>query len=162
MARALEAESPFPLLRVEVHEPGVRPRKGWTACKIGENLKFSTEELASFCFAKWEPVVFDALLIAAVVEFCDRSKITPYSFLVRASFMSAFPCINHAAGIALRSARHFTKHYLYSRATDGLSSSCLVKMVSRHRLRAILNYRLVRLPSSHSVMAWTHALWPAW
>lgn len=74
MARALEAESPFPLLRVEVHEPGVRPHKGWTACKIGENLKFSTEELASFCFAKWEPVVFDALLIAAVVEFCDRSK----------------------------------------------------------------------------------------
>lgn len=74
MGKALEVESPYPLLRVEVHEPGTRLRSGWLSCKIGENVKFSTEELASYCFAKWEPVVFDALLVAAVVEFCDRAQ----------------------------------------------------------------------------------------
>ena len=74
MARALQADSPFPLLRVDIHEPGLRPRSGWLGCKIGDNLTFSTEELSSFCFAKWEPVVFDALLVAAAVEFCDRSQ----------------------------------------------------------------------------------------
>jgi hypothetical protein len=74
MGKSLIAESPYPLLRVEVHEPGTRVHSGWLPCKIGEHLKFSTEELASFCFAKWEPVIFDALLVAAAVEFCDRSK----------------------------------------------------------------------------------------
>ncbi|MEJ0098504.1 MAG: 7-cyano-7-deazaguanine synthase [Pseudomonadota bacterium] len=63
-----------PLLRVHVHEPGVKPGSGWVPCKIGEHVRFSTEELASYCFAEWEPVVFDALLVAAVVEFCDRSQ----------------------------------------------------------------------------------------
>lgn len=74
MDKALEADSHYPLLRVEALEPGTRPRSRWLSCKIGENVKFSTEELASYCFAKWEPVVFDALLVAAVVEFCDRSQ----------------------------------------------------------------------------------------
>jgi 7-cyano-7-deazaguanine synthase in queuosine biosynthesis len=77
MDNAWEADSHYSLLRVEVHEPGTRPRSRWLSCKIGEDLKFSTEELASFCFAKWEPVVFDALLVAAVVEFCDRSQKRP-------------------------------------------------------------------------------------
>jgi 7-cyano-7-deazaguanine synthase in queuosine biosynthesis len=74
MRQILRAQSSHPLLRVEVHEPGMRVRSGWVACKIEENLKFSTEELASYCFAKWEPVVFDALLVAAAVEFCDRTQ----------------------------------------------------------------------------------------
>jgi Queuosine biosynthesis protein QueC len=77
MGCALEAESSFPLLRVDVYEPGTRPRSGWLACKIGDDVRFSTEELSSFCFAKWEPLVFDALLVAAVVEFCDRSQKRP-------------------------------------------------------------------------------------
>ena len=74
MGRALNADSPLPILRVDVHESGVRPRTGWLGCKMGEDVRFSTAELSSFCFAKWEPVVFDALLVAAVVEFCDRSQ----------------------------------------------------------------------------------------
>jgi Queuosine biosynthesis protein QueC len=59
--------------RIQVHEPGTRVRSGWLSCEIGENLEFSTEELAAYCFAKWEPIVFDALLVAATVEFCDRT-----------------------------------------------------------------------------------------
>jgi 7-cyano-7-deazaguanine synthase in queuosine biosynthesis len=66
--------SSFPQLRVDVHEAGVRPRSGWTSCKIGEELEFTTEELSAYFFAKWRPEVFDALLVAAAVEFCDRLR----------------------------------------------------------------------------------------
>ena len=63
-----------PLLRVDVHESGVKARSGRLSCKIGEQVDFDTQALASYCFAQWEPLVFDALLITAAVEFCDRSQ----------------------------------------------------------------------------------------
>lgn len=68
------AKSAYPVLHVEVHEPGGRTSSGWLSCMIGEHLHFSTEELSYYCFARWQPVVFDALLVAAAVEFCDRSQ----------------------------------------------------------------------------------------
>lgn len=74
MGRAQAVDPSYPLLRVEAHEPSVRARGGWVSCKLGENVTFSTDELTWYCFAKWNPVVFDALLVAAVVEFCDRSQ----------------------------------------------------------------------------------------
>lgn len=61
-------------LRVNVLEEGGRARAGWITCYIGENLQFSPEPLASYFFAEWEPIVFDALLVAAAVEFCDKLK----------------------------------------------------------------------------------------
>jgi hypothetical protein len=60
-------------LRVEVTEEGARSRSSWTKCQIGANLQFSAEPLASYFFAQWEPIVFDALLLAAAIEFCDKS-----------------------------------------------------------------------------------------
>src|SRR5262245_28062207 len=77
MSKALRDESPLPLLRVDVHEPGVRSRAGYVSCKIGEQLKFSTENLSAYFFAKWQPAVFDALLVAAAAEFCDRFQRRP-------------------------------------------------------------------------------------
>jgi Queuosine biosynthesis protein QueC len=61
-------------LRVNVLEAKARLRSGWVNCYIGEHLQFSAELLASYFFAQWEPVIFDALLLAAAVEFCDRFK----------------------------------------------------------------------------------------
>lgn len=60
-------------LSVDVVEPGVRRRKDALTCRIGSNLKFDLETLESFSSRKWQPVVYDALLVAAAVEFCDRS-----------------------------------------------------------------------------------------
>jgi len=54
-----------------------RSRADWMWCHIGENLKFTPEPLASYFFADWEPVFFDALLLAAAVEFCDRIRRRP-------------------------------------------------------------------------------------
>lgn len=61
-----------PSLRVDVVESGQRPRRGRMPCEIGSDLTFSTDHLESYCLAQWEPVIFDALVVAAAVEFCDR------------------------------------------------------------------------------------------
>jgi 7-cyano-7-deazaguanine synthase in queuosine biosynthesis len=74
MNAVIESAPRAPHLRVDVHEPGVKARSGRLSCKIGEQVDFDTQALASYCFAQWEPLVFDALLIAAAVEFCDRSQ----------------------------------------------------------------------------------------
>lgn len=67
----------LPLLRVDVVERGTRARARRTPCIIGRDVTFSTEPLESYCLAGWEPVAFDALLLAAAVEFCDRTQRRP-------------------------------------------------------------------------------------
>jgi 7-cyano-7-deazaguanine synthase in queuosine biosynthesis len=71
--------STLPAFRVDVVEPARPSRAGWERCEIGEQLQFSSETLQSYCFAPWEPVVFDCLLVAAAVEFCDREFKRPRS-----------------------------------------------------------------------------------
>jgi 7-cyano-7-deazaguanine synthase in queuosine biosynthesis len=61
-----------PSLRVDVVEAGGRARPGYRICEIDADLTFSTSHLESYCLAQWEPVIFDALVVAAAVEFCDR------------------------------------------------------------------------------------------
>jgi hypothetical protein len=61
-----------PSIAVEVMESSARGRRGHVRCQIGEHVTFSTEGLETYCFANWEPVVYDALLVAAAVEFADR------------------------------------------------------------------------------------------
>jgi len=66
-----------PTIRVSVLEAGKpRPRNG-LPCVIGKNLDFSTSRLESYALASWKPLVFDALLVAAAIEFCDRIKKRP-------------------------------------------------------------------------------------
>lgn len=60
------------VLRVDVIEHGGQPRLGCIACEIGADLTFSTSHLESYCLVQWEPIIFDALVVAAAVEFCDR------------------------------------------------------------------------------------------
>jgi 7-cyano-7-deazaguanine synthase in queuosine biosynthesis len=64
----------LPTLSVDVCEPESSERDGWIRCAIGENLEFSTLTLESFFFSTWNPAVYDALLVAAAVEFCDLTK----------------------------------------------------------------------------------------
>lgn len=62
-----------PSLRLQIVEPGAEVRRGWMRCRIGRNVRFTTERLESYCIAKWEPIVYDALLVGAAVEFADRT-----------------------------------------------------------------------------------------
>ncbi|MBS9718513.1 7-cyano-7-deazaguanine synthase [Pseudohalocynthiibacter aestuariivivens] len=40
---------------------------------LGKDIAFSTQDLESYATSNWDPVVFDAMVVAAVVEYCDRS-----------------------------------------------------------------------------------------
>lgn len=67
----------MPQLRVEVVDAGRSAHRGWQSCTIGSDIKFSTERLESYFFASWQPDVFDLLLLAAAVEFCDYGCARP-------------------------------------------------------------------------------------
>ena len=62
-----------PELKVHVLEPRADARSHWMPCRIGHNVEFSTDKLESYCVATWEPVIYDALLVGAAVEFADRT-----------------------------------------------------------------------------------------
>src|SRR5206468_10272113 len=74
MMQAQKKSNVRPAMSVEVVEPGARTPRGRIRCEIGENVKFSTDDLETYCFANWEPLLYDALLVAAAVEFCDRTQ----------------------------------------------------------------------------------------
>ena len=63
--------------KINVLEPKGRARSGWISCRIGTNLIFDDYALASYFFAKWESKMFDLFLLAAAVEFCDRTQRRP-------------------------------------------------------------------------------------
>src|ERR1700733_11119717 len=66
-----------PELRVQVLEPRVYARRHWMPCRIGRHVEFTTDKLESYCVASWEPVIYDAMLVAAAVEFADRTLKRP-------------------------------------------------------------------------------------
>lgn len=74
MALRKQNVSSLPSVRVDVVEAGTRSRSGRIACQIDGDVMFSTDHLESYCLAQWEPVIFDALVLAAAVEFCDRIR----------------------------------------------------------------------------------------
>ncbi|MGH9502242.1 MAG: 7-cyano-7-deazaguanine synthase [Terriglobales bacterium] len=77
MTQTKNARTPLPSIGVDVVEGGARSRRGWLRCQIGGNIEFSTARLETYCFAGWEPVVYDALLVAAAVEVGDRTLHRP-------------------------------------------------------------------------------------
>src|ERR1700686_4870020 len=66
-----------PSIAIDVAESAVRTRRGHVPCHIGQHVTFSTEGLETYCFTNWEPIVYDALLVAAAVEFADRTQRRP-------------------------------------------------------------------------------------
>ncbi len=72
-----EVLSPLPTIMVDVVELGVRPKRGWLGCQITGNVEFNISDLESYCFATWDPVVYDAMLVAAAVEYADKTKRRP-------------------------------------------------------------------------------------
>ncbi len=67
----------IPMHDIDVVELGGQSRKGRTAFDLGRDLKFSTAALESYAFARWEPLIYDAMMLAAAVEYADRSTRRP-------------------------------------------------------------------------------------
>jgi 7-cyano-7-deazaguanine synthase in queuosine biosynthesis len=59
--------------KIDAVPHGHRVRAGATAAWIGETLRFSTEGLESYFFSGWRPDLFDLLVVAGAIEFCDVS-----------------------------------------------------------------------------------------
>ena len=47
---------------------------GWLKCEIGENLEFNSADLEIRCLANGHDRHFDALVLMAAIQFCDRAK----------------------------------------------------------------------------------------
>lgn len=62
-----------PALSLDVVASSEKRRKGAQTCVIGREIRFRTSALESFASKNWNNTVFDALVVAAAVEFCDRS-----------------------------------------------------------------------------------------
>ncbi len=73
----MNRDAKLPEIRVGVIEASGRVRKGWMPCEIDKNLNFTAENLASYFYADWKPEIYDAFLLAAAVEFCDRTHRRP-------------------------------------------------------------------------------------
>ena len=71
MTKAARSQRSSSNIAIDVAERGSRTPKGMLRCEIGSDVQFSTESLESYFFARWEPVAYDALLVAAAVEFAD-------------------------------------------------------------------------------------------
>src|SRR6185437_16297905 len=66
-----------PSISVDVAESPAGSRKGHVLCRIGQHVEFSTASLETYCVTNWDSVVYDALLVAAAVEFADRTLKRP-------------------------------------------------------------------------------------
>lgn len=62
----------IPERKIDFLLDGQRPRSGYLAFALEEVFHFSTEGLESYSFSRWSPLVFDAMVVAAAIEFGDR------------------------------------------------------------------------------------------
>lgn len=73
----MSEDTGLPLRRVEAVEPGFAPIGGYEACEIGSDVDLDPRQLASYCSGAWEPLLYDTLLVSAVVDYCDRAYKRP-------------------------------------------------------------------------------------
>lgn len=63
----------IPEKEIELVEAGRRPRNDDSLVfNLDRDLNFSTKGLEYSTFARWEPLLFDAMVVAAAIEFGDR------------------------------------------------------------------------------------------
>lgn len=59
---------------IHVVEPGCRKKRGAIQCIEGRHVEFDSTGLESYFFrSDWNPDLYDLLLLAGAVEFCDRT-----------------------------------------------------------------------------------------
>lgn len=62
----------IPERKIDFVHDGQRPHRGHLGFALESNLHFSTDGLESYAFSTWRPLVFDAMVVAAAIEFGDR------------------------------------------------------------------------------------------
>lgn len=111
---ALAAYRPrVPAHAIDVIESG-QPRRGRKAFDLDASFKCSTAALESYAFARWEPVIYDAMLVAAAIEYADRSFARPElgwrrDFSIRVPVLEPARWAAPSVSEALRDAAGFLK-----------------------------------------------------
>lgn len=72
MTHKSQTNSHVPFMAIDVAESTARKRPNRTVCRIDQHISFCTQSLETYCIRTFEPIVYDALLLAAAVEFADR------------------------------------------------------------------------------------------
>jgi 7-cyano-7-deazaguanine synthase in queuosine biosynthesis len=67
----------IPERNIDAIDSGRKPRKDHLGFDLKKDLEFSTRGLESFTFSRWQPVLYDAMVLAATVEFADRTVKRP-------------------------------------------------------------------------------------
>jgi len=62
---------------IDVVEVGHKASGDHLQLDLSKDIKFSTTALESYAFARWEPLIYDAMIVAAVIEFGDRAVKRP-------------------------------------------------------------------------------------
>ncbi|WP_085026325.1 7-cyano-7-deazaguanine synthase [Ensifer aridi] len=62
-----------PSIRVAVTEPGIKSPEGWHSAEIGKAIVFKTEDLDDYRTKNWDSRIYDAMLLIAAVEYCDKA-----------------------------------------------------------------------------------------
>jgi 7-cyano-7-deazaguanine synthase in queuosine biosynthesis len=70
-------QAQLPQKSIDAIDPGRRPRKDHLVFDLTKDLKFSTRGLESYTFSRWQPVLYDAMVLAAVIEFADKTVKRP-------------------------------------------------------------------------------------
>lgn len=68
----LSSSDKAPAALIDVVEPGMPARQGRVVLREKRDVTFSTEGLESYAFRRWEPLFYDAMVLAAAVECGDR------------------------------------------------------------------------------------------
>lgn len=89
-----------------------RARRGRTAFDLRTNFHCSTADLESYAFARWKPVIYDAMVVAASIEYADRRFRRPKfgwrrDFAVRVPVLEPERWRDHAVKGALQEAASF-------------------------------------------------------
>src|SRR5579864_8998968 len=72
MTIELQQNESVPSARINVFEPGTKPRHADFQCKIGRDLTINPDLLSRYCVRDLDPVVDDLVLISGSVAFADR------------------------------------------------------------------------------------------
>jgi len=65
-----------PEVAIDLLEQGSVPRAGRRSFML-DAIRFSTAALETYAFADWEPIIYDAMIVAAAVEYADRTVRRP-------------------------------------------------------------------------------------
>lgn len=62
----------IPERHFDVVEEGISPQRGRDAIRLGADISYCTDALRAYAFKRWDPVIYDALAVAAAIDYADR------------------------------------------------------------------------------------------